>query len=88
MMSQRDIRSLGDDIVMNELNHKDDQFRKILALKCAQAMKQTNVRKLLDRYINQDNERYYNSVHWLDLGASMPRHEGMNVSKFELAKFK
>ena len=85
--SQKDIDSLSDDIVMTELNNKDDQTRKVLALRCVEAMTQARIRKLLDKYVNQEGEQFYNSVHWLDLGASMARTAAKAVAKFELTKF-
>ncbi len=77
---------LDDDLVVVELNNKDDQVRKTFALKCVQAMSQTRVRKLLDKYVNQDGERFYNSVHWLDLGASLPEARSKNAVKSGLEK--
>jgi len=71
---------------MGELDNEDDQLRKIVAIKCAQALKQRRIRGLLDKYLKQEHY-YYNSLHWLDLGASMPRHLVKNVTEAELAKF-
>lgn len=84
--SQKDIASLSDDTLVEQLNDSSDQFRKALALKCALSLPQARIRKLLGRYINQDGQRYYNSIHWLDLGASMPRHVVKRVAGFELGK--
>lgn len=81
--SQKDILGLSDDILIGQLNSTDDQFRKILALKCAVSLSQTRIRKLLDKYIGQNGQRYYNSIHWLDLGASMPRRVVKVIGKFE-----
>ena len=85
-MSQKEVDGLSDEIILKDLNNKDDQVRKIFALKCAQAMSRTRVRKLLDTYVNGDSQRYYNSVHWLDLGASMSRQAVKKVTKFQLEK--
>ena len=86
MMTQKEMRSLSDDIMMKELNANDDQYRKIMALKFAQACSQSRSRRLLEKYIRQDGQRYYNSVHWLDLGASMPQKTVKTVARFELEK--
>jgi hypothetical protein len=84
--SQKDILGLSDDILVRQLNSTDDQFRKMFALKCALSLSQTRTRKLLDKYIGQKGQRYYNSIHWLDLGASMPRSVVKTIAKFELQK--
>lgn len=84
-MSLQETRSLTDDVLIAELNSKDDQYRKILAIKLVRAASQGRIRKLLKRYIDRDGQRYYNSVHWLDLGASMPRQVARTVAEFELA---
>ncbi len=87
-MSQKSICMLNNDFLVSQLNNEDDQCRTILALKCAQALSRARIRKLLDEYINQDGKRYYNSIHWLDLGASMPRQVIKAVVKFELENLK
>jgi hypothetical protein len=84
-LRHKDIQNLTDDILVAELNNEDDQVRKILSLKCVQSLSQSRIRKLLDNYLSRD-EHYYNSVHWLDLGASMPRDFATTVSTFELMK--
>ncbi len=86
-MTQKDIRSLDDQFIVAELNNDDDQHRKLMALRCSQALSLGRIRKLLANYMNHDQQRYYNSVHWLDLGASMPRQVVKNVTKSELTKF-
>ena len=84
--SQKDISSLSDDILIDQMNSTDDQFRKGLALKCALSLTQARIRKLLDRYTTRNGQRYYNSIHWLDLGASMPSRIAKMVAIFELAR--
>jgi hypothetical protein len=83
-MSQRDIICLSDDIILRELNSENDQFRRAFALKCVEALSQSRARMLLHKYTDGSSKRYYNSIHWLDLGASMPRQLVKNVTKFQL----
>ena len=85
--SQKDVAKLSDGSLINLLNDADDQFRKVFALKCALSLTQARVRKLLAKYTQQDGQRYYNSIHWLDLGASMTRDTVRSVANFELPKF-
>jgi hypothetical protein len=83
-MSRKDINALSDDIVLMELNNEDDQFRKSFALKCVQAFSRSSIRKLLRKYADGDSQRYYNSIHWLDLGVSLPQKLARKVANFQL----
>jgi hypothetical protein len=85
-MTQREIADLSGDILLAQLNGRDGTIRKMLALKCVQALSRARIRKLLDQYVNIDEYRYYNTIHWLDLGASMPTQMAKTVAKSELAK--
>jgi hypothetical protein len=84
--TQKDVSSLSDETLIAEFNRADDQFRKVLALKCALSLKRVRVRNLLDKYITQQGQCYYNSIHWLDFGAVMPQEIVKTVAKFELAR--
>jgi hypothetical protein len=84
VISKKEIRNLNDDVIIKELNNDDDQSRKILALRCVQAFSRSRISRLLHKYIEGDAQRYYNSVHWLDLGASMPREVAQKVAKFQI----
>jgi hypothetical protein len=87
-LSQSDLKRMSDEVMIAELSDEDDRFRKVFALRCVDSLTQARLRNLLDAYIAQDGHRYYNSIHWLDLGASMSRSAAKSVSKFELASFK
>lgn len=83
-ISKREIAALNDEVIIMQLNNEDDQSRKIFAVRCVQALSRPRISKLLRKYIDGDPQRYYNSVHWLDLGESMPRQTARNVAKFQL----
>ncbi|MFZ3335247.1 MAG: hypothetical protein WA199_04745, partial [Xanthobacteraceae bacterium] len=83
-ISKREIATLNDEVIIKQLNNEDDQSRKIFAIRCVQALSRSRLSKLLHKYIGGDAQRYYNSVHWLDLGESMPRQTAQNVAKFQL----
>ena len=61
-------------MVLELMNDNDDQVRKVAALRCLEAFPKARLGKLLDVYVDQDEFRYYNVIHWLDLGVTMPRH--------------
>jgi hypothetical protein len=70
-MSKIDFCSLEDADLMSELNNENSSLREIVALLCVRHLSQARVKRLLQSYVNRDEYRYYNSIHWLDLGASM-----------------
>ena len=86
-LTKSDIRSLSDDVMIIQLNNADDQSRKIFALKCSLHLSQTRVQNLLRRYIRVGtNQKYYNSIHWMDFGASMEKGVAKAIIKYEIEK--
>jgi len=83
-LSNSDITSLGDDNIIQGLNHIDEESRALLALKCSRYLPKSRLKKLLDMYINLDGQRFYNSIHWLDLGTSVPRRTAQSIAQLEL----
>lgn len=84
-LSSKDVLGLEDDIIIQGLNHEDDKCRTLLALKCSQYLPKKRLKTLMDNYVNLEGYRYYNSIHWLDLGVSMSRSIAKSVAKHELA---
>jgi hypothetical protein len=79
-------RALGDSSILTLLHSENDQVRKASALKCVRALPKTRLRQLLDYYISEDAMRYYNVIHWLDLGLSAPRDRAQRAAKKLIAK--
>lgn len=76
--------SLTDDLILRELAHTNLECRAIVALRCVQALSRSRVTKLLDSYTDNADYRYYNSIHWLDLGVSLPSKLSKSVAGKEL----
>lgn len=76
---------LSDDILMRELNREDDEYRIIIALRCVQSLSKSRVTSLLNLYVSSESHRYYNSIHWLDLGASLPLRLVKTIVERELS---
>lgn len=76
--------SLSDDLVLQELAQSSTECRAIVALLCVQTFSKARVTALLDSYIDNSEYRYYNSIHWLDLGASLPNKLSKSVAAWEL----
>jgi hypothetical protein len=66
-------RSLTDLSLKPLLHAENDKVRKATALKCIRSLPKTRVRHILEDYTAGDASRYYNVIHWLDLGVSAPK---------------
>jgi hypothetical protein len=62
------------ELVSKLLRSEDVALRKSTCLKCLVVFKQARVRKIFNTYIGGDQFHYYNVIHWLDFGISMPPH--------------
>jgi hypothetical protein len=61
------------DALLALFNHESDEVRKAAAVLAVQALTTKRIRSILRGYVSSDKQRYYNVIHWLDLGASMRR---------------
>jgi len=80
----KDFRKFDDDRILRLLSDQNEKVRQYTALKCLQASSKARVKRLINRYCAGDEQRYYNSIHWLDLGTSMSRSVVEKATKFEL----
>lgn len=85
-LKQRNFLTMTEEVLLQLLNHDDEECRAITALKCVQFLPKARISTLLKAYIDQDGYRFYNSIHWLDLGASMARDTAKSVASKELAR--
>lgn len=75
---------LSDDKVLLLLNAENEDVRKLTALRCLATLRKARIAKLLQRYIQEEEYRYYNVIHWLDLGTSMPKAYSLKIARTEL----
>jgi hypothetical protein len=83
-MTQKNFSGIDDVGIIRLLSDQDERVRRNAALKCLQALNKTRVKRLLHSYLSRDQQHHYSSIHWLDLGASMPRDVVEKATKFEL----
>lgn len=79
--SESRFASISQDTLLTLFNHKADAVRKAAAVLSVRAFPVKRTKKILREYIVSDNHRYYNVIHWLDLGASMRRSEARKVAR-------
>ncbi|BBF82636.1 hypothetical protein EM6_3277 (plasmid) [Asticcacaulis excentricus] len=80
-ISNRDFLSLTDEHLLKMFSNESDNLRRMVALKCVQHLPKTRLSALLERYQVNGEYRYYNVIHWLDLGVSMPSDVARTVAK-------
>lgn len=68
----RSFRLLSDELLKELLLDADDSVRKACALKAVRTLAKRRIHRILDGYLAGEDQRYYNVVHWLDLGISAP----------------
>jgi hypothetical protein len=62
-------------------NHESDGVRKSAALLAVRSLPAKRIKTILREYVGSENYRYYNVIHWLDLGASMRRDDARRVAR-------
>src|ERR1700733_14540604 len=72
-ISDKSFRTLGNAQLNRLFLNTDDSVRKACALKAVRTLSKTRIAQLLTEYVGSDGHRYYNVVHWLDLGVSLPK---------------
>lgn len=78
-ISDRIFRTLPEKLLLRLLRNKSDAVRKVVAIKCLRCFSRKNLSTLMANYISGDQVAYYNVVHWLDLGVSLPRSRALNA---------
>jgi len=79
-------RNLSNDTIIAELDRKDDDYRIVFALRCVESLPKERIETILDLYIERETSRFYNSIHWLDLGASLPKKQVNAIVSREMAR--
>ena len=68
------------DTLFGLLNHESPDVRKAASIKAVRVLSAERIKAILREYVSGDEYRYYNVIHWLDLGASMSRDEALKVA--------
>ena len=80
LCSESAISDLSDSLLLQLLNDEFATLRKSVALMAVKSLSIKRLRELLDKYVSSEDYRYYNSIHWLDLGVSMPRRQAKKIA--------
>ena len=70
---------ISHEVLLRLFDHESADVRKAASIMAVRALSVKQIRSLLNEYIFSDKYRYYNVIHWLDLGASMTKDEARKV---------
>ncbi|MEP7173353.1 MAG: DUF4062 domain-containing protein [Aestuariivirga sp.] len=85
-LSDKEFKTLSDEQIEGLLLSESDGVRKVTALKCVHSFAKKRLIKTLQSYIEDDKQRYYNVIHWLDLGVSAPKEIALRSAAKVLAR--
>jgi hypothetical protein len=85
-ISDKSFRTLTNAQLNRLLFDADDSVRKACALKAVRTLSRTRLAQLLNEYVGSDGHRYYDVVHWLDLGVSVPKDRVKKAAAKVIAK--
>jgi hypothetical protein len=81
LCSESRFASISRDTLLALFNHESAEVRKAAVVLSVRAFRAKRIKTILREYVVSDNYRYYNVIHWLDLGASMRRNEARKVAR-------
>lgn len=73
LVPDRVFQGLDNAVILSLMRSEDENLRKWAALKSVRAFPRRKVKQFLDEYLAA-NQFYYNVIHWLDFGLSVPRN--------------
>ena len=72
--------SISNEALHRLIHHESYRVRRATAIKAVSVFSAKRIRLVLKQYISAD-KFYYNVVHWLDVGASLPRKKARRVAQ-------
>lgn len=79
-VKDKEFVSIGNDAILGVLQDADEEVRKNCSLKCAKTYSKGRLSSLLEMY-NEEEQSFYNVIHWLDFGLYASREQIRNVCK-------
>lgn len=84
--SLKAFRDLDDNTIASLFQAEDSSLRKTASLMCVRALTKRRITKLLADYLSGSHSRYYNVIHWLDLGVSAPSPKAAQAAQKALSQ--
>lgn len=83
LISDKAFQGLADADIVPLMRSENERVRKLASLMYVRAFPRRRVKQLLDGYMAAD-QFYYNVIHWLDFGISVPREKMLRAVKMAL----
>lgn len=83
--SERAFAGLSDDEILKCLANISEQIRKFTAMKSIRSLTRKRLKRIFDCYMNRD-QRYYNVIHWLDMGSSLSKSRAIAAADRVLSR--
>jgi Domain of unknown function (DUF4062) len=77
-------KKISDDALLVLLNHSSIEVRKWATIKAVCTMSKVRLKEIMEMYMKKDS-RYYNVIHWLDLGVSLNVKDARRIAQSVLA---
>ena len=71
---------ISDKALLELFHNESSDVRKAASIKAVRSLPAKRIKSMLRKYVNKEGNRYYNVIHWLDLGSSMPRDDVRKVA--------
>lgn len=81
LCSESRFSQISRDALLSLFNNESDGVRKAAAVMAVRAFPAKRIKSILREYVGGEKYRYYNIIHWLDLGASMRRDDARKVAR-------
>lgn len=72
-ISEKEVASISDDEILKHFISTNDSVRRTMVIKVIRSVPKARLKTLLQRYYEIGQQRYYNVIHWMDAGVSLPK---------------
>ena len=83
--SDKNFAALSDDEILKYLADASENTRKLAAMKSIRSLTRQRLKRIFDNYMSRDR-RYYNAIHWLDMGISLSKSRAIAAADRVLSK--
>jgi hypothetical protein len=83
--SEKEFASLGDDEILKHLAVTSEQIRELTALKSIRSLTKQRLKRIFNDYMQRER-RYYNVIHWLDMGVTLAKSRAIAAAGRVLSK--
>jgi hypothetical protein len=84
LIPEKAFRELADVVIVRLIRSENENVRKLASLKYVRSFPRRQVKQLLNEYMAAD-QFFYNVIHWLDFGVSVPRDRMLRAAAKVLA---